>query len=157
MRKLSAILTLFLCLLAPAFAQDSGVLNDDSLKKLLDGLGYSPKKLTHGFLIDVDRDTWKMHVQIVISPDATKVGLNANLGPIANDATITAIQWRDLLISNGSIDPSSFYYEDKQQKLYLHRSLDNRGITPATLSRDIQRFVGNIVSTDPLWSKLVSP
>ncbi|CAN0019725.1 unnamed protein product, partial [Phaeothamnion confervicola] len=133
---------------------DAGGLTDDSLSKTLTGLGFTPKKLTHGYLVMVERDTWKINVQVVLSADLRKIGLNANLGSIANEASVTAAQWQSLLVSNGNIDPSAFYYDDKVKKLYLHRSLDNRTVTPASLSGDIQKFVGNVISTDPIWGKL---
>ena len=49
-----------------------------------------------------------------------------------------------LLVSNGDIDPSAFYFDKDQKKLYLHRSFDNRAITPAVLRKELDSFAGNI-------------
>lgn len=60
-------------------------------------------------------------------------------------------------MANGDIDPSAFYYDRKQGKLYLHRSLDNRAITPEFLRKQIEAFGGNVVSTSKLWAFTKQP
>jgi len=42
-------------------------------------------------------------------------------------------------------------FDAKTKKLYLHRVLDNRSITPAFLRSQIENFVGNMKSTADLW------
>ena len=126
-------------------------LTEDTLKTVLDNMGYEPKKLTKGYLIAIKQDTWTLNMQIVLSPDGRKVGLNSNLGAVEDPASIQASQWMNLLIANGNIDPSAFYFDKDQKKLYLHRSFDNRAITPASLKKEIENFAGNIVKTDDLW------
>lgn len=133
-------------------AAAAGALVDDGLRKLLDGMGYEPKPLSKGFLIAVKRDTWTINIQLVISPNGEKIGMNANLGVVENPDGVTAAQWKALLAANGDIDPSAFYFDATQKKLYLHRSLDNRGITPAILRQQIENFCGNMVDTSTLWS-----
>lgn len=127
-------------------------LTDESLQQMLAGLGYSPKKLSKGFLIVVARsNNWTINMQVTLSPDGTKFGLNANLG-LVDEATVTTAQWLELLISNGEIDPSSFYFSRDQKKLFLHRSLDNRAVTPEFLRKQIERFADNVVGTEKLWA-----
>src|SRR5205807_2698661 len=84
-------------------------LTDESLKQVLENMGYEPKKLSKGYLLAIKQDTWTINIQIVLSGDTEKVGLNANLGKVEDPSTISASQWMDLLVSNGDIDPSSFY------------------------------------------------
>ena len=133
-------------------AQTPGdTLTDDSLLQTLVNMGYEPKKLSKGALIVVKQDTWTLNLQVVLSPNAEKVGLNANLGKVDDPDSITSSQWKGLLVSNGEIDPSAFYFDNDQKKLYLHRSFDNRGITPAILRREIERFSSNIQHTSDLW------
>jgi hypothetical protein len=126
-------------------------LNDDSLKSTLTNMGYEPKKLSKGFLLALKQDTWTLNVQVVLSPDLRKVGLNANLGKVDDPAAVAASDWMELLISNGDIDPSAFYFDKTQKKLYLHRSFDNRTITPAVLRKEIDNFASNIRQTEKLW------
>ena len=129
-----------------------GALVDDSLRKMLDGMGYEPKALSKGFLIAIKRDTWTINIQVVISPNGEKIGINSNLGIVENPDAVTAAQWKSLLAANADIDPSAFYFDATQKKLYLHRSLDNRGITPAILRQQVENFCGNMVDTSALWS-----
>jgi hypothetical protein len=127
------------------------VANDEELKALLTGLGLEPKALSKGFLIATRQDDWTLYVQLLLSPDQTKLGMNANLGKVEEDA-VTATQWKALLAANQDIDPSVFYYDPKLKKLYMHRVLDNRAITPGFLKDQIDRFNGNIRGTKELWA-----
>ena len=129
-----------------------GALTDESLKQMLTAMGYSPKALSQGFLISFKgAGTWTINLQLLLSPNGKKLGLNANLGKV-DEANVTAAQWVELLISNSDIDPSAFYFDRKQGKLYLHRSLDNRAVTPEFIREQIASFGGNIMSTEKRWN-----
>jgi hypothetical protein len=130
----------------------SAALNDAGLKQMLDAMGYEPKPLTKGFLIAIKRDTWTVSIQLVISSNGEKIGMNANLGVVENPDAVTAAQWRGLLAANEDVDPSSFYYSASDKKLYIHRVLDNHGVTAAFLREQIDNFYGNVKDTSKLWS-----
>jgi hypothetical protein len=132
----------------PAEGQE---LVDDTLKQMLDGMGMEPKALSKGFLVALKQGTWTINLQVVISANKEKIGLNANLGKIDDPDSVTASQWRAMLIANGDIDPTAFYFDKDQKKLYLHRSFDNRGVTPAFLRREIEGFAAHVRSTEALW------
>lgn len=136
---------------AESVAPSQAQLTNDTLKDMLTSMGYEPKPLSKGFLLAIKQDTWTINMQIVLSPDRNKMGLNANLGKVEDPASISADTWLQLLISNGDMDPSAFYFDKDQKKLYLHRSFDNRGITPASLRREIDNFASNVRSTEELW------
>src|ERR1041385_8767117 len=77
-------------------AQDStpskpnfAVLTDDSLKQMLDNMGYEPKKLGKGFLLGIKRDSWTYYIQLVLSSDRNKLGFNSNLGIVENPDSVT--------------------------------------------------------------------
>lgn len=126
-------------------------LTDESVREMLTTMGYEPKKLDSGSLISIKRDDWTYHIQVVLSKDGTKLGFNSNLGLIDDLEKITAEQWRNLMISNGEIDPSFFFLEKDSKKLYLHRSIDTRGLEAAYLRKQIDNFCGNIKNTADLW------
>jgi len=126
-------------------------LDGESLRQMLTNMGLEPKTLSKGFLIAIKRDTWTFNMQLVVSTDKTKIGMNANLGGVENPDAVTAAQWKALMIANGNIDPSFFFFDAEQKKLYLHRSLDNRTLTPAYLREQIDLFVGNVKNTGDLW------
>jgi hypothetical protein len=127
-------------------------LTNESLEEMLNGLGYEPKKLTHGFLIAIKRDTWTYNMQLLVSKDATKIGMNANLGQVPDPDGVGADKWKALLIANSDIDPSFFYFDKDQKKVYLHRVLDNRAVTAAYLRQQIDNFCTNIKDTSDAWS-----
>jgi hypothetical protein len=146
------------CLLAlaapPARAADSAcvaVLTNDCLSQTLTQMGLEPKPLSKGFLVVEKQGTWTYNVQFVLSGDGTKLGLNANLGDV-NEAEVTGDQWRALLAANNDIDPSDFYYDPSRKKLYLHRVMDNRYLTPAILRAQLDSFINDMRSTDKLWA-----
>lgn len=155
---LFAVTLWIVTLAAPSLrAQDSAarqavtVLTEDSLKQMLDNMGYEPKKLSKGYLLSIKRDTWTIHMQLTLSNDRSKLGFNSNLGVVENLDGVTAEQWRNLLISNGNIDPSFFFLDKESKKLYLHRVLDNRSIDPAFLRAQIDNFCANVKETADLW------
>jgi len=129
--------------------QDS--LTDESLKSLLDGMGLEPKKLSKGYLIAIKREAWTYNMQLVLSGDGTKLGINANLGVVDKPEEVPASAWLALLQANSEIDPSSFYFEKEQKKLYLHRVLDNRGLTAVVVRKQVEAFCDNLKSTGDLW------
>ena len=138
---------------SPARHDGDGVaLDDPSLSSMLTGLGYEPKPLSKGFLIAVKKDDWTYYVQFVLSEDKSRLGMNANLGSIPDPDSVTAAQWRGLLSENAEVDPSSFNYSHEQQKLYLHRVLDNRGLTPVYVRQQIENFTANIHDSKDFWS-----
>ena len=152
-------LVLILCcaaLVVPALYSQQGssapaALSDDGLRQMLTAMGYEPKPLSKGYLLAIKRDTWTLNVQVVLSDNKQKIGMNANVGLVENPDAVTATQWRSLLIANGDIDPSFFYYDATTKKLFLHRVLDNTGLTAAMLRSQIDSFCENIKNTENLW------
>jgi hypothetical protein len=149
----AAIMVVFLSISTPpALAQTGQSLNNDSLKGMLDGMGYEPKALSKGYLVALKQDTWTINMQLVLSPDGTKLGMNSNLGMVEDFDAVPAAKWLALLVSNGEIDPSAFYFDRDQKKLYLHRVVDNHEITPAFLRGQIESFANNVKNTETLWT-----
>ncbi len=127
-------------------------LDDAGLEAMLAGLGYEPKKLSKGFLITSKKDTWTFYIQFVLSGDKSRLGMNANLGVVENPDSVTAPQWMTLMVKNGDIDPSCFYFDKDQKKLYIHRVLENRDLTPAYVRTQIENFTSDIFSTKDAWN-----
>lgn len=127
-------------------------LTDESMEALLTSMGYDHRKLSKGILVVAKQDTWTLNVQLVLSGDKSRLGFNANLGKVENPESVSAAQWMNLLVSNGDIDPSTFYFDKDQKKLYLHRTTINQGITPAVLRKELDNFMSHIRKTEALWS-----
>lgn len=150
-RRIAAAFAFALFAGLPGVALAQAVLDDTSLQQMLDGLGYAPKALSNGYLITVENEGWTMYIQVLLSSDHTKLGMNANLGSV-DESTVTADQWKGLLAANNDIDPEGFVYNADTKKLYMHLSLDNRDMTPQTMREQIDNFMGRIRSTESLWS-----
>ncbi len=131
----------------------AGGVDDAGMQSLLVGIGYQPTHLSKGLLIQLKRGTWTLYVQTVLSADGRKMGLNANLGEVTPDS-VTAAQWKDLLVLNGDIEPSMFYFDATRNKLYMHRVLDNRGMSQAVLRTELDTFMDQVQSTSKTWSPI---
>ncbi len=141
----------------PAAAQTAsqctgGKLNDDCLETALTNLGYTPKKLSKGYLITASHGTWNLSVQLVLSGDGRKIGMNANLG-VLNEG-LTADNYKAILVKNGDIDPTTFYVDDVKNQLLLHRTIDNHDVTPAILREELDHFMDGLESSSSAWSNL---
>ncbi len=128
-----------------------GAITNACLPATLTGMGYEPKALSSGFLIKIERDDWTMYVQLVLSSDNSKLGFNANLGDVT-EASVSADQWKDVLAANHDVDPSTFTYNRDTKKLYLHRVLDNRGLTAVVLRDQLEKYLTDLRSTEKVWS-----
>ena len=138
---------------ADAPAQPAGGLTNDALVATLTQMGYAPRPLSHGYLISVKRGSWTLYVDVVLSSDGSKLGLNANLGDVTV-ADVTAGQWMAILAKNEDIDPSSFYLQASNGRLMLHRVLDNRAVSAEYLRTQLDEFMDQIQSTESVWSPI---
>jgi hypothetical protein len=129
----------------------TGVLSEDGLSRMLTDMGYEPKKLKQGYVVAIKHEEWTYNVQCVISPNREKIGLNANVGTVEDPSTVTATQWMNVLAANTDVAPSFFYYNKNNRILYMHRVVDNRCLTTAILSRQIEAFTTNIKDTAEVW------
>jgi hypothetical protein len=153
-----AALALGVCTASPGARAETplscaAILTNDCLFTMLSDMGLAPKPLKKGYLVTVKRDAWTLYVQLVLSESGTKLGLNANLGDVTA-ANVTAAQWEALMAANGDIDPSTFYYDPKQTRLYIHRVNDNRKLTAAIVRDQLDTFMEQIRSTEKIWGRV---
>lgn len=134
----------------PFLPQGQDQLDGASLKTMLEGLGYEAKPLGKGFVIVERQDQWTISMHVLLSEDKNKIGINSNLGTVPELDSVEASRWRALLASNSQIDPTVFCFDDQEKRLYLHTSLDNRGMTPGIMRREIQYFTKNLKDTASL-------
>lgn len=129
-----------------------GALTDASMVKMLTDMGFEPKKLKQGYVVAIKQGEWTYNVQLLISPNREKIGLNANMGSVEDPATVTANQWMNLLAANTDTAPSFFYYNKNNKTLYMHRVLDNRAVTSAILRQQVDAFTTNIKDSADAWN-----
>ena len=128
-----------------------GSVGEPGLQQMLVDLGYEPKKLKQGYVVAIKEADWTYNVQLVLSANREKIGLNANVGNVEDPAAVAAKEWLGVLAANTDIAPSFFYFNKNNKTLYIHRVVDNRLVTGTLLRKQIEAFTANIKETADVW------
>lgn len=136
---------------AAPVAVSNGAISDSGLKQMLTNLGYTPKELSKGYQVTIKRNNWTFNIQVVLSDNKEKMGMNTIAGDVKQPLDVPAASWLALLETNPNIDPTTFYFDNKQNRLCLHRACDNRGITQEILAKELDSFCFDVVSTAKYW------
>jgi hypothetical protein len=129
----------------------AGAITDPGLKQMLKNLGYAPKELSKGYQITIKKNNWTFNIQVVLSDNKEKMGMNTIAGDVKQPLDVPAASWLALLETNPNIDPTTFYFDSKQNRLCLHRACDNRGITKEILAKELDSFCFDVVATARYW------
>jgi hypothetical protein len=130
-------------------------LTDESLKEKLDDLGYDFKviKSTTGtpmYLLDFTRDNFRYVFYVSLASDKTRLWMSCALRKLPETKIVPTDILEKILTKNDDIGPTHFTLR-KNRFLYLELGLDNYGLTPRRLRKEIDGFAGNIRSTQDLW------
>ena len=129
----------------------ANAITDADLKKMLIDLGYTPKSLSKGYQITIKKNKWTFNIQVVLSDNLEKMGINTIAGDVKQPADVPAASWLALLETNPEIDPTTFYFDNQQKRLCLHRACDNRGITSEIIAKELDSFCFDVVATAKFW------
>jgi hypothetical protein len=136
---------------APANVAVVAPLTDDGLKAMLIGLGYAPTKLSKGYQIVIKRSDWTYTIQVLLSDNRSKLGMNTIVRDLKHPDNVPASAWLGLLETNPDIDPTTFYFDKQADRLFMHRALDNRGVTTDLLKTEIETFCADVAGTSRTW------
>ncbi len=136
---------------ATAVSTSTAGLTDPGLKKMLMDMGYTPKDLSKGYQVTIKKNNWTFNVQVVLSDNKEKMGMNTIAGDVKQPTDVPAASWLALLETNPEIDPTTFYFDKQQNRLCLHRACDNRGITQDILAKELDSFCFDVVATSKVW------
>jgi hypothetical protein len=130
-----------------------GVLTHESLKEMLENLGYNPETIrsTAGnpmYKIRIERDGWTFIEYVSLSGDGTMIWISAPLKDVPEDLA-SAEPLRKLLLENDNIGPSHFSMKGK--RLYMNLALENREVTPLKLRTSLDDVTSTIKATRNLW------
>lgn len=129
-------------------AQDTQ-LDAKQLKEMITNLGYVPKDLAEGkFEFVVTREGLDIPLAAEVSASKNYVWLTAYFGQIPADLGDRPVK---MLRANFEIQPSQFYVT-KSDKLMMGIAIDNRGVLPAVLRRNVDKVAKDIASTQALWT-----
>jgi len=153
--------TLAACLLVigvaiqPAFAAP---LTDDSLKTMIDNLGYTSSVTTQGatksFWIPVTLpdNSYTVQTFLQLSSDKTELWIVATLSKIPPGKTVPPSVLMGMLIENDTITPKSFSLSKTSNTFYLNMRVRNDNVTPALLRQSIDAMTAILTRTEPLWA-----
>lgn len=167
-RKMSLIAFAVFAVLATAFvptqrstgaddkAPSGGALTDESLRKMLTDMGYEFKETRTAanrnyYQLTLDRDGWALTPYVEVSPDNRVVRLQLYLQKVPPDHKSPAPHLRALLEAN-SLSLNFFNVFSDTGFIVLNRALDNHGITPALLRRNLEEFDSYARKTVDLWN-----
>ncbi|MBS1709939.1 MAG: hypothetical protein JSS65_14595 [Armatimonadetes bacterium] len=127
-----------------------GALDPNSLKAMVEGLGYEVKAINtepgkEKFEIPAKTANFNVPVAAEISPSKNYIWLTVHLG--ANSPTKKHEQ---LLKENANIQPSFFYITSKGA-LMMAQPLDNREVTAAIMKRCLEKIINDVDKTAASW------
>ena len=146
----TALTTALLALTAGTARAEANRLESGELMRMAKDLGYDSKMLNDKRCqLTIERDNWKVFVRVELSPNGKYVWLDADFGEVGSPEGVPANVWVNLLRENDKIAPASFTLNGKF--LYLLKPVENVGITPARLRKEIEEFDGTVRKTVNVW------
>jgi hypothetical protein len=132
-------------------------LEDADLPSMLQNMGYEPEKLSEGvWRVVIEQDGWTFYIRMWLSTDnRQKLWMTTGFGDIKDWDGVPAEVLKKLMISNDAIGPAHFYIAKSGEvwRLNMGKALDNRGISPAVLRRELDKFLSTIKTTADLWDQ----
>jgi hypothetical protein len=130
--------------------QGAAELKPGEIQPMLDGMGLDSKDLGAGtYQVLLTQDGLDIPVGVGLSKSGRKLWLTVNLGAIKPDTKADAAKLMKFLERQYDIQPTQFYVS--KDILKLGAAIDNRGITPAVLRRELDKVVDDTVKTKDLW------
>ena len=141
-------------------AAKAAPLTDDTLKAMLENLGYTVTvtgdKPPRHFKVDESAPVNSLDFTITFdlssAQDATVLWIYAGLYEIPAGKPAPSSALLALLAKNDEIGPIFFSYNTDNKLLYLNAPTANVDITPAVLRQKIKTFIGRMDSTYSLWN-----
>jgi hypothetical protein len=130
----------------------AATIKPDTLKTMISGLGYEMKDLTtEKWEFTVTKSNTDIPIAAEISKSGARIWLTVFLGTISAKDKGDAGYMLELLKKNSEIQPVQFYSTEKDE-LMMGLPLDNRGMSPAILRKQIDFLTDQVVATDKLWN-----
>jgi hypothetical protein len=147
--------------LVGAPAAKAAPLTDDTLKAMLENLGYSVTvtgdKAPRHFKVQESAPVSSLDFTITFdlssAKDATMLWIYSALYEIPADKPASSNALLALLAKNDEIGPIFFSYNTDNKLLYLNAPTANADITPVVLRQKIKNFIGKMDSTYSLWKE----
>ena len=160
MRTCLGIVMAMCLFLAGGVQAQAAPLTDDTLKAMLENLGYTVTvtgdKAPRHFKVDESAPINSLDFTITFdlssAKDATVLWIYAGLYEIPAGKPAPSSALLALLAKNDEIGPIFFSYNADNKLLYLNAPTANVDITPAVLRQKIKTFITRMDSTYSLWN-----
>lgn len=135
---------------------ESTKLDDESLKRMLQGMGYEPDekpwfKGTRAFVISEKIKGWTFVLQFSLSKDKKHIWVFSHLGIVPNDCTIPADVLVELLDHNFNSTHMKFSYSKQKRQFRLEGMTLNEDVRPSVLRSMIKETLETLPKTSKLW------
>lgn len=129
-----------------------GGIDDAGLKTMVTNLGYTPKDLGEGTL-EIALTTTHLNIptRMFLSKSKLKLWLSVTLALKDGVAKFTRDDLQKILETNVDIGPAHFMIEGGSLKVKL--PIDNRGLTPAVLRKELDYLSARVDETRAVWQK----
>jgi hypothetical protein len=138
-----------------------GELTANSIPPLLTGLGFDPKPSGTGtWDIVSSRGGLDVPIAVALSQSGRKLWMTVFLAELDDKWRADPAKLLELLRKNYEIQPAQFFIVKDapasgpvKDSLKVAVALDNRGILPVDLKREIDKLTDDVVSSRVLWEK----
>lgn len=144
-----------------ASAAEGLSLDDESLRRMLEGLGYDPKKLGVNnyvvYRIQLESKCGASETFVAIDPQNHTIVIGSGGQAVPQESTVESIAvYRKILIANNRLGNSKIFINENQL-LGLLTQIGNRHLSPAVLKRTIETHSRAMEETlAPLAQELVA-
>ena len=138
-----------------------GELTPNSIPPILTGLGFDPKPSGTGtWDIVSTRGGLDVPIAVALSQSGRKLWMTVFLAEFDDKARADAPRLLELLRKNFETQPGHFFVVKDaptsgpvKDSLKMAIALDNRGIVPSDLKREIDKLTDDVVASQSLWQK----
>ena len=138
-----------------------GELTPNSIPPLLTGLGFDPKESGAGtWDIVSTRGGLDVQIAVALSQSGRKLWMTVFVADLDDKWRADSAKLLELLRKNYEIQPAQFFVVKDaptagpvKDSLKVAVALDNRGILPSDLKREIDKLTDDVVGSRSLWEK----
>jgi hypothetical protein len=141
---------------AAAAPPAQGGLTSDTLKTMLDNMGLDVKDGGNGvWYVGQSRDNWNLNVNISVSQDQTVLWFYATFSAIPDIDKVPASVWKNLLLCNAAYGVTFCIEQPAQGQPYLElqHAIENRGITPQIMKKNLDLMFDSVVNDANWWDQ----
>jgi hypothetical protein len=140
---------------APPAAPSAGI-TLESLKAMIEGLGYEPKLNTfadgsQNCEVAFPRGTWSIYVNMSLSPDKSNLWMTVLLTSVPDPAKASGAAVLSLLEKEDAVWPGYITYYSGPKTLWLSRPMKTDALKPAMLRSNLESMADSIIATAPQW------